>query len=147
MGVEDVNERELWVQYRVNETYANSASAGPEYQLLDDLRYSVQAKQKIGAAYGLFAPANKVLMPVGQWNQCQLVLQGNHVQHWLNGRKVLEYDINSTAWTGALAVADKSLNVPGFGQGTSPGVGHILLRNDHAPTWYRNIKIRPLSAQ
>ena len=135
------------VQYRVNETYANSASAGPEYQLIDDLGYSLAPEQTIGAAWGLFAPTSKVLVPVGEWNECRLVLQGNHVQHWLNGRVVVEYDINSTAWTSAVTALGSPSNVSGFGQGTSPGIGYIMLRNDTAPTWFRNIKIRALPPQ
>ncbi len=130
------------VQYR-----ASDASTGPEYQLLDDLAYSVPANNTMGAVWGLFAPTNKVRVPVGQWNVCRLILRGNHVQHWLNGSKVVEYDINSAAWTNALIAGGSSFSVPGFGQGTSPGVGYILLRNDTGPTWFRNIKIRQLPSQ
>jgi len=135
------------LQYRANETYANSASAGPEYQLIDDLTHSTPANQTTGATYALFAPTNKVLAPVGQWNECRLIVQGEHVQHWLNGGKVVEYNINSTAWTNALVAAGGNYNVAGMGQGTGPGIGYIMLRNDRAPTWFRNIKIRPLPAQ
>lgn len=135
------------VQYRVTENYSESGSAGPEYQLLGDIHASVPENQTIGAVWGLFAPTNTVLIPGGEWNQCRLILQSNHVQHWLNGRKVVEYDINSAAWTNALKAHGSYLNVPGFGQGTSPGVGYIMLRNDAAPTWFRNIKIRALPLQ
>jgi hypothetical protein len=136
------------VQYRANETYANSASAGPEYQLLDDHGYpSVPANQSIGAVFALFAPTNKILVPVGQWNECRLIVQGNHVQHWLNGGVVVDYYINSSAWTNALVTAGGAYNVAGMGQGTSPGIGYIMLRNDRGPTWFRNIKLRPLPAQ
>ncbi len=135
------------VQYRANETYANSASAGPEYQLLDDLGYSSPANKTMGAVFALFAPTNKLLVPVGQWNECRLIIQGNHVQHWLNGSVVVDYYINSSAWTNALVAAGGAYNVAGMGQGTSPGIGYIMLRNDQGPTWFRNIKLRPLSAQ
>lgn len=136
------------IHYRATETYEYSGSAGPEYQLIDDSGYSsLPAKRSMGASYGLFAPSNKTLMPVGQWNDCRLILQGNHVQHWLNGNLVLEYEINSLAWTNALASAAAHQNVESFGQGTSPGIGHIILRNDTAPVWYRNIKLRPLPSE
>ncbi|MEJ0091182.1 MAG: DUF1080 domain-containing protein [Limisphaerales bacterium] len=135
------------VQYRANETYASSASAGPEYQLYDDLGISVAANKTMGAVFAMFAPTNKVLVPIGQWNTCRLILQGNHVQHWLNGGIVVDYYINSSAWTNALVAAGGAYNVAGMGQGTSPGMGYIMLRNDVGPTWFRNIKIRPLPAQ
>jgi len=134
------------IKYRVNETYSNASSAGPEYQLQDDLSYSYLALQNMGGAFGLFPPTNRVLALVGQWNECRLILQSNHVQHWLNGRVVLDYSINSPAWTNALTALGAPYNVAGFGQGTGPGVGYILLQNLISPTWFRNIKIRPLPA-
>src|SRR5712672_2922511 len=101
----------------------------------------------MAAEYNLFAPTNKTLVPVGQWNECRLLLQGNHVTHWLNGGVVIDYYINSTAWTNALTAAGGAYNVSGMGQGTAPGIGYIMLRSDVAPTWFRKIKIRPLPAQ
>jgi hypothetical protein len=135
------------VIYRANETYSNVASGGPEYQLLDDLGYSQAAYQNIGAAYRLFTPTNKLLVPVGQWNQCRLLVESNHVEHWLNGRKIVDYQINSPAWSNAVTAAGAPFNVAGFGQGTGPGVGHIVFLNQTSPTWYRDIKLRQLPLQ
>ena len=133
--------------YRANETYTKDTSAGPEYQLLDDLKKpSLPAFDQMGAAYKIAAPVNKVLLPVGEWNACKLLLQGNHVEHWLNGGKIVEYEINSLAWTNAIQSAGGAQGVLGFGQGTSPGQGYIMLLNQNGPTWFRNIKIRQLPA-
>ena len=124
-----------------------SAQTGPEYQLLDDPSYSgLPGYQTMGAAFSLFAPTtNKLLVPTGQWNECRLIVQSNHVQHWLNGGTVLEYDINGPGW--ATAVANYSGGgplLPGFAQ-TTPAP--IALQHHGQQVWFRNIKIRKLSPQ
>lgn len=76
------------VIYRGNENHSNIASAGPEYQLLNNSAYpGLGAYLYMGAAYRFFAPSNPKFSPVGEWNRCEILMQGNHVEHWLKDRK------------------------------------------------------------
>lgn len=80
--------------YRVSEDYDHSYMTGPEMQVLDDSKHhdGQNPKTSAGALYGLIAPEGKVLQPVGEWNKVRLVVNGTHVEHWLNGVKVVEYE-------------------------------------------------------
>jgi len=94
--------------------------------------------------YDVLAPSpDKPLKPVAEWNQSRLLIQGNHVQHWLNGKKVLEYELGSAAVKAAVAKS-KFKDAPGFGEKIK---GHILLTDHHDECWFRNIKIRELSTK
>ena len=86
--------------------------------------------------------ANKPLKPVGEWNASRILVQGNHVEHWLNGAKVLEYELGSEAVTAAVA-ASKFKNSAGFGTKIK---GHIMLTDHQDECWFRNVKIRELPA-
>jgi len=78
--------------------------------------------------------------PIGEWNQSRLVIQGNHIEHWLNGEKVLTYELDSTNVKAALGQS-KFKNEPGFGDKIK---GHLLLTNHKDEAWYRNLRIREL---
>ncbi|MDB6111847.1 MAG: hypothetical protein JWR69_3597 [Pedosphaera sp.] len=132
------------VNYRCTEEYSNSEWSGPEYQLLDDVHYTVGAANKIGAVWNLIAPTNKVTVPTGQWNQCRLIVQGNYVEHWLNGRKVVAYYMNSASFQNLVAANPMFKLYPNFAKASS---GYIAFRHENTPMWYRNIKIRQLPAQ
>jgi hypothetical protein len=115
---------------------------GHEYQLLDDDAYrgTKNGPDRMTAAfYDVVAPgANKKLRPVGEWNESGLVVRGNHVEHWLNGAKVLEYEVGSPAVNAAIA-RSKYKGVAGFGsKRTSP----ILLQDHGEEVWFRNMKVR-----
>ncbi len=91
------------LMYRVAETDKAPYVTGPEYQLLDDAKHPDAAKGKegthrSGALYDVYPPAKDVCKPAGQWNASKVVLNGNHVEHWLNGVKVVEADIGSDDW-------------------------------------------------
>jgi hypothetical protein len=77
---------------------------------------------------------------VGEFNTAKIVAQGSHLEHWLNGIKVLDAEIDSDAWK-ARRVTTKFKNAKGYGIGK----GKLLLQDHGNPVWYRNIKIRPLS--
>ena len=80
------------------------------------------------------------MKPFGEWNTSRIVVNGNHVEHWLNGAKVLEYDCGSDAIMTQVPET-KFKKYPGFGEKVT---GHILLTDHKDPCWFRNVKIRPL---
>jgi len=128
--------------YRISEEFAQSWFTGPEYQVLDDSKHADGKKQETSAAavYALIAPTNKVLKAVGQWNKARIVAKGTHIEHWLNGKKVAEYDGDSQAFKDLIA-ASKFKDKPQFAKESS---GHIALQNHHDEVWYRNVRVRRL---
>ena len=127
--------------YRGTEEYDHIYWTAPEYQLLDDSLASDNKTRLTcaGAAYGLYPSPAGHLKPVGEWNSTRIVARGNHVEHWLNGFKLLEYELNSPEWLGL--VAKSKFNAwPKYGRNTK---GHIALQGDHTGTLaFRNIRIR-----
>ena len=95
-----------------------------------------------GALYDLIAPAKaKVLRPVGEFNLAGVLVRGKHVEHFLNGSKVLEFEMFSPEFKARIADSKFKVN-PGFGEVTK---GHILLQAHGADVWFRNIKLRQLT--
>jgi hypothetical protein len=129
---------------------ANGGSArGLEYQIIDDANHpdaklGHDGDRKLGALYDLIPcdPA-KPVNPVGEWNHARIVSRGTHVEHWLNGKKILEYDRGSTAFHDAV-MRSKFKNIPGFGEWAN---GHILLQEHGSAISFRTVKIRELSGQ
>ncbi|MDQ3257004.1 MAG: DUF1080 domain-containing protein, partial [Acidobacteriota bacterium] len=78
--------------------------------------------------------------PAGEFNQARLIVRGNHIEHWLNGVKVVEYERGSPALKAAIA-ASKFKDIAGFGETAK---GHILLQDHGDEACFRNIRIRPL---
>ena len=130
------------VIYRVTEDFDHSWNTGPEMQVLDDSKHhdGQNPKTSAGALYALIAPTNKHLKPVGEWNQARLVVKNNHVEHWLNGKKVVEYQWDSPELRQLIAQS-KFNAFPRFAKNDS---GHIVLQHHHDEAWYRNVKIRRL---
>lgn len=134
------------VKYNVSEEFSlqkasNHAALGFEYQILDDSlnEDNKLATHRAGALYDLLAPGdNKVLKPVGQWNTSRLVFRGNHGEHWLNGVKVVEYDLGTPRMDSALAKS-KYRSIAGFADRKT---GHIILQDHGEEAFYRDIKIR-----
>jgi hypothetical protein len=112
-----------------------------EFQLLDDERHP-DAKngphRQCGSFYDVLPPEkDKTVCPIGQWNQSRVLVKGNHVEHWLNGQKILAYELGSPELKAAIAKS-KFKDVPGFDQKLR---GHILLQDHGDEVWFRSIKI------
>lgn len=122
------------------------SAIGLEYQLLDDLRHpdakagSRAGSRTLASLYDLIAADNKDPRPIGQWNHVRIISKGNHVEHWLNGRKVLEYERKTEEFR-TLVQESKYKVWPGFGEWEK---GHILLQEHGSAVSFKNIKIRPL---
>ena len=93
-----------------------------------------------GAAYGLYPSPENVVRPAGEWNRTRIVVRGNHVEHWLNGQKVVEYELGSEDWSRRVAES-KFAAWPKYGRATR---GHIALQDHGDTVAFRNIKIRVL---
>ncbi len=119
------------------------SALGFEYQMLDDDRHpdGQLATHRAGALYDLFAPnEKKQLRPVGQWNQSKVVFRGNHGEHWLNGEKIVEFELGTAHMDSALA-ASKYHSIPGFAERRK---GHIVLQDHGDEVYFRTIKVRVL---
>jgi hypothetical protein len=129
--------------YRGTEEYDHIYWTAPEYQLLDDIK-GADNKTRLtcaGAAYALYPSPAGHLKPVGGWNLARIVARGNHVEHWLNGVKLLEYELGSPDWE-AKVKASKFTEWPNYGRARR---GHIALQGDHEGSLaFRNIRIREL---
>ena len=131
------------VFYRATEEYEHVYWSGPEYQLLDDARHP-DGRSRLtaaGADYGLFPAPAGVVHAANEWNQSRIVARGAHVEHWLNGQKLLEYEVGSAGWKTALQ-ASKFSAWPHYGAAPR---GHIGLQGDHPGLLsLRNMRIRAL---
>ena len=129
--------------YRGTEEYDHIYWSAPEYQLLDDANHP-DGKNRVtsaGAAYALYPPPAGVVKPAGQWNSTLIVVNGNRVQHWLNGQKLLEYELGSPDWE-AKVKASKFVEYPKYGRATR---GYIGIQGDHDGVLsIRNVRIREL---
>lgn len=136
------------VKYNVSEGMSKAnppgtAALGFEYQVLDDALHP-DAKngpnRTAGALYDLIPPdpGTKSLRPIGEYNTARIVFTGNHGEHWLNGAKVLEYDLGTPRMADLLAKS-KYRAIKGFADRRN---AHIVLQDHTDAAWYRNIKIR-----
>jgi hypothetical protein len=127
---------------RASEDAVTSWHTGPEVQILDNAAYPGRSvKQLAGACYDLYAPAKDVSRPRGEWNAFRILADGRHIEHWLNGVKLLEYELGSDDWKARVAKS-KFKDMKHFRD--PPTRGHICLQDHTARIEYRNIKVRPL---
>lgn len=130
------------VKYFVTE--ARTKSPGHEYQMLDDIGHpdgKIGAHRQTASFYEVLPPAaDKPLRKPGEWNFSKIVVHGKTVEHWLNGKNVLTYELGSEAVKAGIAKS-KFKNDAGFGDKIA---GHIMLTYHQDDCWYRNVKIREL---
>jgi len=130
--------------FRVTEDYGATYFTGPEMQVLDNTCHPDAENgpdRTAGANYGLHAPSEDVSKPAGEWNEVHLIVNGANVEHWLNGTKVVEYELWTDEWKAMVAETK-------FGAWEQYGLnesGHIALQDHDDPVWYRNIRIKPLA--
>jgi hypothetical protein len=121
------------------------AAVGYEYQVIDDSTINNKPDWKLGSLgsyYLIYAPdADKKQNPSGEWNSYRILVDGTHVEHWLNGDKILEFELG-TKEVLALVRETKFRAAPGYGK---KGTGYIVLTHHNSPAWFRNIKIRELN--
>ena len=123
--------------------YKSDYETGPENQVIDDMGWKGELReaQKSGSNYDMFeAPVTKKLMPVGEWNTAKIVYNNGHVEHWLNGEKVVEFEEGSEAYTERYKKS-KWVDYPDWNKSKT---GAISLQDHGAPVYYRNLKIRAL---
>ncbi|GAB4051089.1 3-keto-disaccharide hydrolase [Spirosoma litoris] len=141
------------VVYKVIDSPENKSTytSGPEYQVIDDKGYldgdgkpyKLKDTQMTGANYDMIPPSDfTVVKAPGEWNKGRILVKNNHVEHYLNGKKVVEYEYGSENWK-ALVAKSKFAN---WSYATPHAKGKIALQN-HNPkerVWYKNIQIREL---
>jgi hypothetical protein len=124
-----------------------SSAIGCEFQILDDERHpdaklGRDGNRTVGSLYDLIPPASdKKPNAIGAWNTLRLIVNGNHIEHWLNGDQVLTYDRTAPEFRARVAQS-KFKNIPNFGAWAD---GHILLQDHGNEVRFRNIKLRVLT--
>lgn len=110
-----------------------------ELQILDDQNfYDTLAIRSAGSLYDLIAPKNKTLKPIGEYNTARLIHDDGHVEHWLNGNKVIEFDMDSPEMK-ALLDKSKFKENPGF---HSDKEGHIMFQHHGQRVYFKNIRVK-----
>ena len=123
--------------------YDAAWKTGPEYQFIDDVGFpdKLEPWQLAGANYAMHvANDQKQLKPVGEWNNTRIVVNGKHVEHWLNGKKILEFERWTPEWQ-KLRDSGKWKDAPDYGLAKA---GRIVLQDHGSVFWFRNIKVRPI---
>lgn len=133
------------VMYHVIEDpkYKAPYETGPEYQIIDDVTYPVKLEdwQKAGNDYAMtLANDKKKLKPVGEWNYSKIVFNNGHVEHWLNGEKIVEFQAWTKEWN-KKRMEGKWATYPDYGLAKT---GRIALQDHGKKAYFRNIKIKRL---
>ncbi len=129
--------------YRLSEVRVFPYDTGPEFQILDKVRHKDALygdDRTTGAAYDVYAPVEDASKPAGEWNTARIVVDSTHVEHWINGKKVVEYELFSDDWEERVAGSKWAPN-PDYGRMKT---GHIGLQDHDDAVWYRNIRIKRL---
>jgi len=128
--------------YLATEEFPTSYLSGPEYQIIDDKNFPEKLEdwQKTGANYAMDAAPSAHPNPVGEWNNTRIVVNKGHVEHWLNGEKIVEYQIGTDEWR-KKKTEGKWKDAAGYGVSTK---GHIALQDHGSEAWFKNIKIKEL---
>jgi hypothetical protein len=132
-------------QIEEDSRYKFPYETGPEYQIIDHENWpdKLEDWQICGANYAMYPPKSKPYKPLGEWNHAVIVVNGNHVTHFLNGVIVVEYEKYSEEWK-KLRDSGKWASFPDYGKYDE---GHISLQNHGTKVMYRNIKIKEIQAK
>ena len=117
------------------------SAIGHEYQLIDDERHpdaKIGPHRQTAALYDVFPAHDRPMKPAGEWNTSEVIVKGKHVTHILNGKTVLEYDLESPELKAAIAKS-KFKDIARFG---TPQSGHILVQDHGDQVWFRKIEIK-----
>lgn len=130
------------VFYRATEDSTAIWHSAVEYQILHNAGHAdgKVPETSAGSAYDLYAPVTDMTKPAGEWNQARILVKGAHVEHYLNGARLLEFDVGSPDWNERVA-RSKFAKYPAFGRAAR---GFIALQDHGDRVAYRNIKIRTL---
>ena len=130
------------ILYMVTEEYPAAYQSGPEYQIIDDINFPQKLEdwQKTGANYAMDAAPLASPHPAGEWNTTQIVVNKGQVQHWLNGKKILDFEMWNSEWK-KKKMEGKWKDAPGYGLAKR---GHIALQDHGSEAWFKNIKIKEL---
>lgn len=131
------------VFYRGTEDYDHIYWSAPEYQLLDDASHADGRDRhtSAAAAYALYPSPGGIVKPGGEWNSARLVVSGAHVEHWLNGTKMVKYELWSPDWVGKVK-ASKFTQYPQYGRAQR---GYLGIQGDHeGQLQLRNMRIREI---
>jgi hypothetical protein len=130
------------IMFRVTDQGNQTYETGPEFQILDNAGHKdgKDPMTSAGSNYAMHPPVRDVTRPVGGWNAVRLIVNGAHVEHWMNGVKLLEYELWSEDWDKRVK-ASKFAKMPGYGRAKR---GHLVLQDHGDSVWFRNIKIKPL---
>ena len=128
------------ILYHVAETHEHPYETGPEYQLIDDIGYPGKLAdwQKSGADYAMHPPLKIASHPQGQYNHTRIIVNGDHVEHWLNDIKVADFRAWTPEWQ-KLRATGKWKDYPDYGNART---GLIDLQDHGGGAWFKNIKIR-----
>jgi hypothetical protein len=128
--------------YRVTEDDDVMWHTAPEYQIIDNAynKEPLKPVQLAGANYDLDPPSRDATRPIGSWNETRIVVRGPHVEHWLNGVKVVEYELWSADWERRVRLS-KFKDFPRYARARR---GHIGLQDHGDRVAFRNIKIREM---
>lgn len=127
------------MMFHVTEEFDEPYLSGPEYQMLDDIGYpgKIEEWQKTGANYGMHVAESAEPKPIGEWNESKIIVNGNHVEHWLNGKKIVAYELGSADWKERKAKS-KWNEAVGYGAATK---GHIAIQDHGSEVWVRNVNV------
>ena len=130
------------ILYMVTEENPYSFQSGPEYQIIDDKDFPEKLEdwQHTAANYAMNPAPTANPNPAGEWNHARIVVNGNHVEHWLNGEKVVQYELYSEDWQKRKAEG-KWKDDPNYAKSKK---GYITFQNHGSEAWFKNIKIKEL---
>jgi hypothetical protein len=138
------------ILYRATEEHDQVWQSGPEFQVLDNSGHldgghldGLNPLASAGACYAVFPPTKNMARPLGEWNTARIVAQGKHVEHWLNGAKIVEYEVDSDVWKAHVKTSKLFETAYGRGNWGQAQRGHLGLQDYGGAIDFRTVKIRP----